>query len=87
MTITAAHRPPDRLQADGRGTSDTNVHADDAMRAIGDDTHAQGGSGDADGELRRSDATFATITANDGAELTLIAVPIMPHGGFVLWGG
>jgi hypothetical protein len=50
-------------------------------------TRARSGSGDADGELRRSDATFATITANDGTELTLTAVPILPHGGFVLWGG
>ena len=62
------------------------LDADDAA-LVWTHTRARGGSGDADGELRRSDTTFATITANDGTELTLTAVPILPHGGFVLWGG
>lgn len=42
---------------------------------------------DGDNEFRASDTTFGTLNGTDGSEFVVIAIPIMPHGGWVLWGG
>ena len=34
-----------------------------------------------------SDANYTTLTATNGAELDVVLLPILPHGGFVQWGG
>lgn len=48
--------------------------------------HIDGGP-DGDNEFRASDTTFGTLNGTDGSEFVVIAIPIMPHGGWVLWGG
>lgn len=42
---------------------------------------------DGDNEFRASDTTFGTLNGTDGSEFVVVAIPIMPHGGWVLWGG
>lgn len=42
---------------------------------------------DGDNEFRASDTTFGTLNGTDGSEFVVTAIPIMPHGGWVLWGG
>lgn len=40
------------------------------------------------GVLRLSDATFGVLTSTDGEEEYLLsAIPILPHGGWVVWAG
>ena len=40
------------------------------------------------GVLRLSDATFGLLTSADGdEEFLMAAIPILPHGGWVLWAG
>ena len=45
------------------------------------------GATEYDVRFRLGDASFAAIDGIDGSEITLISFPIMPHGGWVLWGG
>ena len=56
-------------------------------QAVWAHTHPQSGASDGDNEFRASDATFGTLTGIDGSEFVVVAIPIMPHGGWVLWGG
>jgi hypothetical protein len=40
------------------------------------------------GVLRLSDATFGVLTSADGDdEFLMAAIPILPHGGWVVWAG
>ena len=56
-------------------------------RAVWAHTLAPEGSREEDGELLMSDTTFAEPEGVIGSEVMLVAVPILPHGGWVLWGG
>lgn len=40
-----------------------------------------------DPAMYASDANYTTLTATDRAELEVVLLPILPHGGFVQWGG
>lgn len=66
---------------------DCFVLGPEQARAVWAQTHSQDGSSDDDGALRGNDYTFGAVTATDGAELVVIAIPILPHGGWVLLGG
>lgn len=56
-------------------------------RAVWAHTHAQRGAPVGDNEFRRSDTTFGALNGIDGSEVVVLAIPIMPHSGWVLWGG
>jgi hypothetical protein len=40
-----------------------------------------------DPAMYASDANYTTLTTTDGAEFDVVLLPILPHGGFVQWGG
>lgn len=56
-------------------------------QAVWAHTHAQRGAPVGDNEFRRSDTTFGALNGTDDSEVVVLAVPIMPHSGWVLWGG
>ena len=56
-------------------------------QAVWAHTRPQRGAPEGDNEFRRSDTTFGVLNGADGSEFTVFAVPIMPHGGWVIWGG
>ena len=72
--------------APGRGV-DCFVMGVQETQAIWAHTRAQTGAPEGDNAFRRSDTTFGTLTGTDGSEFVVLAIPIMPHGGWVLWGG
>ena len=45
------------------------------------------GSGQEDGELLLSDTTIAELHTAAESTFVFLAMPILPHGGWVLWGG
>ena len=48
---------------------------------------APDGSREEDGELLVSDTTFAELHGVAESNLVFLSIPILPHGGWVLWGG
>ena len=63
------------------------VLSEGQTRAVWAHTQAPEGSREEDGELLTSDTTFAEPQGVTGSEVMLVAFPILPHGGWVLWGG
>ena len=56
-------------------------------RAVWAHTLAPEGSREEDGELLMSDTTFAEPNGVADLDFLFLAVPLLPHGGWVLWGG
>ena len=72
--------------APGPGT-DCFVMGPALVRAVWEHTRPDLDQTEDDVRFHAGDATFATIDGTDGNEIILISIPIMPHGGWVLWGG
>ncbi|WP_187432536.1 hypothetical protein [Agromyces mariniharenae] len=66
---------------------DCHVMSADLVRAIWAHTRPDLGQTEQDVRFRTDDSAFATMDGIDGSEMILISIPIMPHGGWVLWGG
>jgi hypothetical protein len=56
-------------------------------RAVWVHTRAPEGAREVDGELLMGDATFAEPIWVADSDYLFVAVPLLPHGGWVLWGG
>ena len=50
-------------------------------------TRAPEGSREESGELRMSDTTFGEPIGVADSDFLFLAVPMLPHGGWILWGG
>ena len=55
------------------------------MLALWAQTRIPLGGPDDRGVLRISDATFGMLSGTDGTEFLVASIPILPHGGWVLW--
>ncbi|MGW4929109.1 hypothetical protein ACWEOH_08140 [Agromyces sp. NPDC004153] len=66
---------------------DCYVMSADLIRAVWGHTRPDLGQTEQDVRFRADDSAFATMDGIDGSEMILISIPIMPHGGWVLWGG
>lgn len=55
------------------------------MLALWGQTRIPLGGPDDRGVLRISDATFGMLSGTDGTDFLVASIPILPHGGWVLW--
>lgn len=55
------------------------------MLALWAQTRIPLGGPDDRGVLRISDATFGMLSGTDGTDFLVASIPILPHGGWVLW--
>lgn len=62
------------------------VESRERMLDLWAQTRMSDGSDDR-GVLRVGEPSFGVLTGTDGTEFFVIAIPILPHGGWVLWGG
>ena len=56
-------------------------------RAVWAHTRAPEGSREESGELQMSDTTFGEPIGVADSDFLFLAVPLLPHGGWILWGG